>query len=162
MSYYDYYQPEAYVPPRTCTSRKTPISTKKSTSCATRRRRRCSSGGTWSSWPRYPASTAWATGGVPELCPDVLQRPDYSAGTCCAGWWICSTSATTSISRQVPCAGRYAGDPAGLRGVDAPHRVLRRRHGAHHQVDPLTGEIMDELDKVEIFPAKHFVAPQEK
>ena len=36
VSYYDYYQPEAYVPQRTSTSKKTPPSTRKSTGCAIR------------------------------------------------------------------------------------------------------------------------------
>ena len=35
VSYYDYYQPEAYVPSPTPTSKKTPRSTRRSTSCAT-------------------------------------------------------------------------------------------------------------------------------
>ena len=42
VSYYDYYQPEAYVPRATSTSRRTPPSTRRSTACATRRPRRCS------------------------------------------------------------------------------------------------------------------------
>ena len=46
VSYYDYYQPEAYVPRRTSTSRRTPRSTTRSIGCGTRRRRRCSPGAT--------------------------------------------------------------------------------------------------------------------
>ena len=46
VSYYDYYQPEAYVPSPTPTSRRTPPSTTRLTSCATRPRRRFPSGGT--------------------------------------------------------------------------------------------------------------------
>ena len=42
VSYYDYYQPEAYVPSGTSTSRRTRRSTRRSTGCATPRRRRCS------------------------------------------------------------------------------------------------------------------------
>ena len=42
VSYYDYYQPEAYVPARTSTSRRTPRSTRRSTGCATPPRPRCS------------------------------------------------------------------------------------------------------------------------
>jgi excinuclease UvrABC helicase subunit UvrB len=41
VSYYDYYQPEAYVPGPTPSSRKTPTSTRRSTSSATPRRGRC-------------------------------------------------------------------------------------------------------------------------
>ena len=43
VSYYDYYQPEAYVPRPTPSSRKTRASTTRSTSCAIPRPRRCSS-----------------------------------------------------------------------------------------------------------------------
>jgi excinuclease ABC subunit B len=40
--YYDYYQPEAYVPQTDTTSRRTRRSTTRSTGCATRRPSRCS------------------------------------------------------------------------------------------------------------------------
>ena len=46
VSYYDYYQPEAYVPRGTSTSRRTRRSTRRSTGCATPRPRRCSPGAT--------------------------------------------------------------------------------------------------------------------
>ena len=46
VSYYDYYQPEAYLPRRTPTSRRTRPSTTRSTGCATPRRRRSSCGAT--------------------------------------------------------------------------------------------------------------------
>ena len=41
VSYYDYYQPEAYVPRATPTSRRRPRSTRRSTACGCRRRGRC-------------------------------------------------------------------------------------------------------------------------
>jgi hypothetical protein len=41
VSYYDYYQPEAYVPRRTPSSRRTVRSTSTSSRCAWRRPRRC-------------------------------------------------------------------------------------------------------------------------
>ena len=60
VSYYDYYQPEAYVRRRTPSSRRTPPSTMRSSVCATAPPTPCSPAGT-SSWsPRCPASTAWA------------------------------------------------------------------------------------------------------
>ena len=51
VSYYDYYQPEAYIPRATSISKKKPPSTTSSTSCACRPPGRCSSGATASSWP---------------------------------------------------------------------------------------------------------------
>jgi excinuclease ABC subunit B len=44
VSYYDYYQPEAYVPRSDTISRRNPRSTRASTGCAIRRRGRCWSG----------------------------------------------------------------------------------------------------------------------
>ena len=52
VSYYDYYQPEAYVPHRTPSSRRTPPSTRRWRSCAMRPPRLCSRGGTSSWWRR--------------------------------------------------------------------------------------------------------------
>ena len=41
---------------------------------------------------------------------------------------------------QVPGAGRHDRDPPRLRGDRRPHRAVRRRGRADHEVDPLTGE----------------------
>lgn len=46
ISYYDYYQPEAYIARRTPTLKRTPPSTTRSSVCATARRVRCPSAGT--------------------------------------------------------------------------------------------------------------------
>jgi len=46
VSYYDYFQPEAYVPQSDTYIEKNRRSTKRSTGCATPRRARSSSGGT--------------------------------------------------------------------------------------------------------------------
>ena len=46
VSYYDYYQPEAYIPTRTPSSRRTPPSTRRSTGCACPPPPPCWSGGT--------------------------------------------------------------------------------------------------------------------
>jgi hypothetical protein len=51
VSYYDYYQPEAYIPRATPSSRRTRSSTRPSTACATRPRARSCRGATSSSWP---------------------------------------------------------------------------------------------------------------
>ena len=60
VSYYDYYQPEAYVPRTDTYIEKDPRSTSRSTACATARRAPCSSATTSSSWRRCRASTASA------------------------------------------------------------------------------------------------------
>ena len=46
VSYYDYYQPEAYIPRQTPTSRRTRRATTRSTACATPRRKPSSSAAT--------------------------------------------------------------------------------------------------------------------
>jgi excinuclease ABC subunit B len=69
VSYYDYYQPEAYVRRATSSSRRTRRSTTTSSRCGSRRRSRCSSGATWSSSARCRRSTASATLGVPRHDP---------------------------------------------------------------------------------------------
>ena len=61
VSYYDYYQPEAYIPAPTPSSKKMPKSTTKSTACAYRPPKPSSPGPMWSSWPASAPSTAWAT-----------------------------------------------------------------------------------------------------
>ena len=60
VSYYDYYQPEAYVPRTDTYIEKTRPSTSRSTACATRRRARCWSATTSSSWRPCRASTVSA------------------------------------------------------------------------------------------------------
>ena len=59
VSYYDYYQPEAYIPQRTSSSRRMPRGTRTWTGCGWRRRATCSRAPT-RSWSRAcRASTAW-------------------------------------------------------------------------------------------------------
>ena len=60
VSYYDYYQPEAYVPQADLYIEKDSSRTTTSTGCATRRPRRCSHAATRSSSPPSPRSTASA------------------------------------------------------------------------------------------------------
>ena len=59
VSYYDYYQPEAYVP-SSDTYIEARRSTRTSSRCGCRQRKRSSKGATRSSWPRFPPSTVSA------------------------------------------------------------------------------------------------------
>ena len=90
--------PRPISPAPTPTLKRTAPSTTRSTACAIRRRRLCLSGGTSSSWRRCPASTRWATPSTTaawsSACGPACRWPGTS---CAAGWWTCSTSATTSI-----------------------------------------------------------------
>ena len=145
----------------TPTSRRTPTSTRRSTSCATPPPRRCSTRRD----VIIVASVSCIYGlGEPEEYRSFVAQPEAgrdatSATSCCASWSTCSTSATTSTSRAASsaCAAtRWRSCPAyeelALRIEffgDEIERIV--------EVDPLTGEMLDELDSVDIYPAKHFV-----
>jgi len=62
VSYYDYYQPEAYVPRATCSSRRIRASTSNRQIAPVGDQNRCSNARTPSSSPPCPASTASAIG----------------------------------------------------------------------------------------------------
>jgi len=57
-----------------------------------------------------------------------------------ATWWSCSE----------------------LRRVRLPHRILRRRHHNIDAINPLTGEILASHDQIFIYPAVHYVMPEER
>ena len=148
VSYYDYYQPEAYVPQADLYIEKDSSRTTTSSACGTPRPRRCSPGATsWSS-PGSRASTASA-------------RPRSSASACSSSRRGRSTTATTSSGswstpvrpkrhrarpRPLPGAGRRRRGPAGEHRDRVPHLVLRRRGRADHPVRPAHGRGIRELD----------------
>jgi len=71
VSYYDYYQPEAYVPSSDTYITRTPSSTTPSIGCATRPRTRCCRGATSSSWHPCRASTASAAPRATTACSSI-------------------------------------------------------------------------------------------
>ena len=116
VSYYDYYQPEAYIPIRTPLSKRIPPSTRRSTGCG--------------SVPPPPllerrdvivVSSVSCIYGLGE--PEDFAKPDGGPpgggrdGTgmsCCAAWWRSATSATTS-----PLSGTCSGS-GGTRWRSSP------------------------------------------
>jgi DNA helicase HerA-like ATPase len=96
VSYYDYYQPEAYVPSKDV-FREDAIS---------RRVRQAAHAApaplferaTWSLWHRCPAFTAWASRRIPQLYPE-LEMGKPTAPEVLRSWWTCITRGTTSTSR---------------------------------------------------------------
>lgn len=84
VSYYDYYQPEAYIPSTDTYIERTALSTTRSTVCATRLRRRFPSGGTSLLWHQYPVSTRWATPSTTAAWSSVCAPGCRWSGTSCA------------------------------------------------------------------------------
>ena len=68
VSYYDYYQPEAYVPQTDTYIEKMPRSTTRSTSCATLPPVRSRNAAMSSSWPACPVSMVWARRRITAAC----------------------------------------------------------------------------------------------
>lgn len=65
--------------------------------------------------------------------------------------------------RYVPCAGRYVRDfPGKLRRYGGPCGIFGDEIVRITEVDVLTGEIKCELEHFAVFPASHYVVPQEK
>lgn len=96
VSYYDYYQPEAYIPSTDTYIEKDSAINDEIDRLRTRPRRPCPSGATSSLWHRCPASTHWATLSTTAAwslaCAPVCR---WNAMNCAAAWSNCNMSATT-------------------------------------------------------------------
>ena len=95
-----------------------------------------------------------------------LQRGERYAPRrrCCASWSTSSTSATTwncGAASSACAATRWKCMPA---YADLAYRVEFFGDEVERitEIDPLTGEVLRVLDEIEIFPAKHFITPQDK
>ena len=62
----------------------------------------------------------------------------------------------------VPGPRRHARAPARLGGDARPDRVLRRPVERITELDPLTGELLAERKETNVYPATHYVTPQDK
>ena len=165
VSYYDYYQPEAYIPRTDTYIEKDARSTTRSSACGCRPPRRSFRGAMSSSSLRFRASMPWA-----------IPRPT-------GRWWSISRWAScTSRDRMLrhlvsifyerndavlsPGKFRVRGDtmeimPAYAQTVyriefwgDEIERIV--------EVDALTGELLSEQRAIQIFPAKHYITPQDR
>jgi excinuclease ABC subunit B len=75
----------------------------------------------------------------------------------------CSTSATTSPSSAGVSRARRRGRTApGVRAVRLPHRDVRRRDRTLDFINPTSGEVLATEDKLFIFPAVHYVMPEDR
>ena len=148
VSYYDYYQPEAYLP-----STDTYIEKDSSINDEIDRLRHSAT-----SALLVPAGRHHRRVGVrdlrPRLAGDVRQTAPDARGGRRARPAVDPAPARRAAVRaqrhgvhaeQVPRARRHDRGVPGLRGEGAADLAVRRRGRAHRAVDPLTGEIVEEL-----------------
>jgi excinuclease ABC subunit B len=83
VSYYDYYQPEAYVPVTDTYIEKDSSINDEIERMRLSATRRCSSAATSSSWPRSRASTAWARPRRTTACAAARAGPADRPRRCC-------------------------------------------------------------------------------
>ncbi len=168
-SYYDYYQPEAYVPSRDLYIEEAPTPRSTSTSRQMRlsaTKKASSSGATRSSSPPSPASTASATpGGLPGHAPgaagegipvpqrDLLARLaggmqytrndiDFAAGpSACA-----ATRSTSSPAENSEQALRVSLNDDVIESLTL--------------FDPLTGELLHRIPRFTLYAKSHYVTPR--
>lgn len=96
VSYYDYYQPEAYIPSTDTYIEKDSAINDEIDRLRTRPRRPFPSGGMSSLWRRYPASTRWVTLSTTAAWSSACGRGcRWSATSCARSWLHYSMSATT-------------------------------------------------------------------
>ena len=163
VSYYDYYQPEAYIPRTDTYMRRIPRSTSRLTACGTRATRAllerddviivasvsCIYG--IGSVETYSAMTFSIKRGAQlnqrRLLADLVAL-QYA-------------HRRRFLSRLVPRARRCHRDFSGaLRGSCLAGVAVRRRGRSDHEFDPLTGQKTDELEFVKIYANSHYVTPR--
>ena len=166
VSYYDYYQPEAYIPQTdTYIEKDSSINDEVerlrhsrdqlAADPPRRHRRRL---GVVHLRPRHPAGVRRPDG------PAQGRRTRSSATTCCAASSRCSTPATTSPSPAAPsgCAATPSRSSRSTRS--SPIRIeffgdeIERIYTLH----PVTGEVVNEEQEMYVFPASHYVAGPER
>ena len=162
VSYYDYYQPEAYVP-----QTDTFIEKDSSINAEVERLRHSTTNSLLSRRDVVVVSTVSCIYGLgtPEeylgaMMPlQVGQHVDRDK--------LIRNFVSMQYERNdvdfsrgnVPGARRHDRDHPGLRRARHPHRDVRRRdRGALQRCIPLTGDVVEKLDAVPIFPASHYAA----
>ncbi len=165
VSYFDYYQPEAYLPRTTPTSRRTRAATTRSTACATPPRTRCSSGATSSSWPR--CRCIYGLGAPVDYGATVLRlRVGGQYRRDAVLRHLVDLQYQRNDQALLASRFRVRGDTLELQ--PASEEVLVRVEFFGDEVeritelDPLTGELLAERKEVNVYPATHFVTPADK
>ena len=166
VSYYDYYQPEAYLP-----STDTYIEKDSSINDEIDRLRHSATSALLTRRDVIIVASVSAIYGLgsPEMYAQAAAdarawaRSATSARSC-AGSSSCSTSATTSAFARNKF--RVRGDTIEVFPAYEERAVRIQLFGDEVEriasVDPLTGEIVEELDTLVLFPASHYVTDEER
>ena len=167
VSYFDYYQPEAYIP-RTDTY----IEKDSSINEEIERLRLSATSALLSRRDVIVVASVSCiygvgfAGGLPAHAADGETRAaDLAAKPCSAGWWTCSTSATTSNFARGKF--RVRGDVVEVYPATADEEAIRLEFfgdeiDAITRFDPLTGHAHEQLSVITFYPAKQFVTPADK
>ena len=166
VSYYDYYQPEAYIPQRDIYIEKDASINEEidrlrlaATSALVSRRDVI-----------VVASVSCIYGlGSPEdyrsmmvgLRAGAADRPRRNAA---ASWSTCNTSGTTSISSAASFACAAIASKSGRRYEEFAYRIEFWGDEVEQLslINPTSGETIDRQEQLFIYPAKHFVLPEER
>ena len=163
MSYYDYYQPEAYVP-----STDTYIEKDASINDEIDKMRHAA---TKALLERNDvlvvASVSCIYGlGSPASYFDMLvdaraRRHRRARRRCCASWSTCSTSATTTTSTAArsACAATWSRSTRRTRrAAPSASSSSATRWSRSAEIDPLRGKVLRKVERVAVYPASHYVA----
>ncbi len=166
VSYFDYYQPEAYLP-RSDTyiekdsSRNDEIDKLRHAATRALFERQATS----SSWPASAASTAWAR-------PWTTARPSSGCAPAAAiaGMAILRQLVDLQYQRNDQALSRakfrVRGDTLELQPAYDDFIVRVQFFGDEveriTELDPVTGELLAERSELSVYPASHYVTPQEK
>ena len=166
VSYYDYYQPEAYVPRRDLyIEKETDINEEIE---------RLRLAATTALMSRKDViivasvSCIYGLGNPEEFgkgLVHLVKGEIYRRNACCANWWRASTSAT--IWRSNRATFRVRGDTLEIQPAYENEHVFRITFFGDEvekimDVHPVTGEIFNILDELDIYPAKHYMAGEER
>ena len=165
VSYYDYYQPEAYVPQTDTYIEKDASNSRALRSSATRRPRACSRGATSSWWPRSPASTASAArrttrGSRPNVSKEEpLERDELIHSLIDIQYdrndYDLSRGTFRVRGDTVDVFPPYAENPLRISFFGDEVELIA-------EVDKVTGELVREFDAIPIWPASHYVTERPK
>jgi excinuclease ABC subunit B len=166
VSYYDYYQPEAYVPRTICILKKKPRSMKRSTACAWRRPRALMSRRD----VIIVASVSCIYGlGNPETYGKTvisLENRQLYRRNALLRQLVESQYQRNDVELR-PGVFRVRGDtlevfPAYEDRKCSASASLAMKIERIMEVNPVSGEVYDEPERIDIFPAKHYITEQER
>ncbi len=166
VSYYDYYQPEAYIPQRDIYIEKDALDQREHRPPPPGRHQR----------PGQPRGRHHRRQRLVHLRPGLAQRlqahddlpaqraRSSTATSCCCDWSTSSTSATTSPSRAASsaCAATWSRSGRRPRSSACASSCSATRSTRWRIINPTSGETLRQLDELYIYPAKHFVTPEER